>query len=90
MSSAQSASSPRSCRGSVTTALQRLLRDRGRSVFELVREKGWLDDEELTRLLAPEAMTDPRRPSEWPVMPVGIPPLRRHVEPAVVLGAVAD
>ena len=47
----------------------------GRSVFELVREKGWLDDEELERLLAPEAMTDPRRPSEWAVMPVGIPPL---------------
>ena len=32
----------------------------GRSVFELVREKGWLDDAELERLLAPEAMTDPR------------------------------
>lgn len=36
----------------------------GRSVCELVREKGWLDDEELERLLAPEAMTDPRRPSD--------------------------
>jgi aspartate ammonia-lyase len=55
----------------------------GRSVCELVREKGWLDDEELERLLAPEAMTDPRRPSEWAVMPVGIPPLRRHVKQAV-------
>ena len=37
----------------------------GGSVYDLVREKGWLDDEELERLLAPEAMTDPRRPSEW-------------------------
>jgi aspartate ammonia-lyase len=34
--------------------------DTGRSVFELVREKGWLDDAELEGLLAPETMTDPR------------------------------
>ena len=62
----------------------------GRSVCELVREKGWLDDEELERLLAPEAMTDPRRPSEWAVMSVGIPPSRRHVEQAVALGTTTD
>jgi aspartate ammonia-lyase len=62
----------------------------GRSVCELVREKGWLDDEELERLLAPEAMTDPRRPSEWAVMSVGIPPSRRHVEQAVAFGTTAD
>jgi aspartate ammonia-lyase len=61
----------------------------GRSVFELVRETGWLDDE-LERLLAPEAMTDPRKPSEWAVMPVGIAPLQRDVEPAVRLGAIAE
>jgi hypothetical protein len=54
-----------------------------------VREKGWLDDE-LARLLAPEAMTDPRRPSESAVMPVRIPLPQRHVEPAGVLGAVAE
>jgi hypothetical protein len=41
-------------------------------------------------LLAPEAMTDPRRPSEWAVMSVGIPPSRRHVEQAVALGTTAD
>ena len=51
---------------------------------------GWVDADELERLLASEAMTDPRKPSEWAVMPVGIPALRRHVEPAVGLGAVAD
>ena len=62
----------------------------GRSVFELVREKGWLDDDELARLLAPEAMTDPRRPSESAVMPVRIPSPQRHVEPVGVLGAVAE
>jgi aspartate ammonia-lyase len=62
----------------------------GRSVFELVREKGWLDDDELARLLAPEAMTDPRRPGESAVMPVRIPSPQRHVEPAGVLGAVAE
>ncbi len=58
----------------------------GRSVFELVREKGWLDDDELARLLAPEAMTDPRRPSESAVMPVKIPSPQRDVEPAGALG----
>jgi hypothetical protein len=58
--------------------------------LELVREKGWVDDDELERLLASEAMTDPRRPSEWAAMPVRIPALRRQVEPAVGLGAIAD
>ena len=57
----------------------------GRSVFELVREKGWRDDEELERLLAPEAMTDPRTPSDWAGTPGTTPPLQRHVEPAVGL-----
>ena len=46
----------------------------GRSVFELVREKGWLDDEERERLLAPEAMTDPRTPSDWAGTPGTTPP----------------
>ncbi|GLP81004.1 hypothetical protein TUM20984_24240 [Mycobacterium antarcticum] len=59
----------------------------GRSVFELVREKGWLDDDELARLLAPEAMTDPRTPSDWPGT-TSLP--QRHVEPAVGLGTVGD
>jgi hypothetical protein len=63
----------------------------GRSVFELVREKGWLDDDELARLLAPEAMTNPRTPSECAVMPVGIPSRQSHVdEPAGALEAKAD
>jgi aspartate ammonia-lyase len=70
-------------------AIAREALDSGRSVFELVREKGWLDDE-LARLLAPEAMTDPRRPSEWTVMPVGTPTRQSHVEPAAVLKANAD
>ncbi len=61
----------------------------GRSVFELVREKDWLDDEELARLLAPEAMTDPRRPSEWAVTPIRIP-APQHVEQTAPLDAVAD
>ena len=33
----------------------------GRGVYELVREKGWLADEQLAELLAPENMTHPRR-----------------------------
>ncbi|CAN5260658.1 aspartate ammonia-lyase [soil metagenome] len=32
----------------------------GRGVYELVREKGWLTQEELDRALTPEAMTAPR------------------------------
>jgi aspartate ammonia-lyase len=61
----------------------------GRSVCELVRERGWLDDEELAGLLAPEAMTDPRRPSEWAVTPIGVP-APQHVTQTAPLEAVAD
>jgi aspartate ammonia-lyase len=32
----------------------------GRGVYELVREKGWLDDARLDEILTPESMTRPR------------------------------
>ena len=46
----------------------------GRGVYELVREKGWLSQEQLNDILSPEAMTHPRAmPAEIPVSaePVG-------------------
>ncbi|HEV2146864.1 MAG TPA: aspartate ammonia-lyase [Longimicrobiaceae bacterium] len=46
----------------------------GRGVYELVREKGWLSQEQLDDILSPEAMTRPRTmPAEipLPVEPAG-------------------
>jgi aspartate ammonia-lyase len=46
----------------------------GRGVYELVREKGWLSQEQLNDILSPEAMTHPRAmPAEIPMSaePVG-------------------
>jgi aspartate ammonia-lyase len=46
----------------------------GRGVYELVREKGWLSQEQLDDILSPEAMTRPRTmPAEipLPVQPAG-------------------
>ena len=46
----------------------------GRGVYELVREKGWLSQEQLDDILTPEAMTHPRAmPAEIPISsePVG-------------------
>jgi len=44
----------------------------GRGVYELVREKGWLEPDELDRILTPDAMTRPRhRPEGSGVAPAG-------------------
>ncbi|HEX2188639.1 MAG TPA: aspartate ammonia-lyase [Longimicrobiaceae bacterium] len=46
----------------------------GRGVYELVREKGWLSQEQLDDILSPEAMTHPRTmPAE---IPISAEPLR--------------
>ncbi|HEX2094405.1 MAG TPA: aspartate ammonia-lyase [Longimicrobiaceae bacterium] len=49
----------------------------GRGVYELVREKGWLSQEQLEDILSPAAMTHPRAmPAEIPVSsePVAVEP----------------
>ena len=44
------------------------------------------DRREAARMATGGVAVSPRRPSEWAVMSVGIPPSRRHVEQAVALG----
>ncbi len=43
-----------------STQVAREALETGRGVYDLVREKGWLDEERLNELLTPEAMTRPR------------------------------
>jgi aspartate ammonia-lyase len=43
-----------------STEVAREALESGRGVYELVREKGWLDEDRLNEVLMPEAMTRPR------------------------------
>jgi aspartate ammonia-lyase len=43
------------------TAVAKEAHDTGRSVYELVLEKGWMSKEQLDEVLRPEVLTKPRQ-----------------------------